>query len=699
MKKAFFMTLTGLIVSMSGCGADRNPFFTEWDTPHGTPPFNLISTDHYQPAFEKGMSLHNEEIQLIATNQISPTFQNTIEALDRSGAALQRVENVFDAMLSSMNSDELQELAEEIVPRMSKHEDAILLNDELFQRVKTVYEQKDSLSLNTEHQRLLKKWYRRFVRGGALLAPDQKERFSKINEELSVLSLKFSNNILAENNRFELVIEDTADLDGLSDAAISAAAEAAAERGHEGKWVFTLHKPSMIPFLQYSTRRDLREQIYDGYINKGNHDDSLDNKGVISRITNLRIERAHLLGHATHADYVLEETMAQTPDRVYELLGKLWSPALKKARREVADMQKIIREEGGNFRLQPSDWWYYAEKVKKARYDLDEEMLRPYFELDNVRTGVFDLATNLFGITFTPRTDITVYHEEVEVFEVKEADGSHIGILYVDYFPRASKTGGAWMGSFRKQYRLDGKNVSPVIYNVGNFTKPTADEPSLLRVEEVETLFHEFGHALHGLLSQCTYRTISGTDVARDFVELPSQIMENWAFEPEVLRQYARHYRTGEPIPDELIAKIKESRTFNQGFKTVEYLAASFLDMDWSTLADGYQGHVISFEDHSMDGIRLISEIVPRYRTPYFLHMFAWEYSAGYYSYIWAEVLDADAFQAFKEAGDIFDKKTATAYRENILARGGTDEEMTLYAKFRGKEPSIEPLLERRGLK
>ncbi|MGB6031262.1 MAG: M3 family metallopeptidase, partial [Bacteroidota bacterium] len=518
MKKAFFMTLTGLIVSMSGCGADRNPFFTEWDTPHGTPPFNLISTDHYQPAFEKGMSLHNEEIQLIATNQISPTFQNTIEALDRSGAALQRVENVFDAMLSSMNSDELQELAEEIVPRMSKHEDAILLNDELFQRVKTVYEQKDSLSLNTEHQRLLKKWYRRFVRGGALLAPDQKERFSKINEELSVLSLKFSNNILAENNRFELVIEDTADLDGLSDAAISAAAEAAAERGHEGKWVFTLHKPSMIPFLQYSTRRDLREQIYDGYINKGNHDDSLDNKGVISRITNLRIERAHLLGHATHADYVLEETMAQTPDRVYELLGKLWSPALKKARREVADMQKIIREEGGNFRLQPSDWWYYAEKVKKARYDLDEEMLRPYFELDNVRTGVFDLATNLFGITFTPRTDITVYHEEVEVFEVKEADGSHIGILYVDYFPRASKTGGAWMGSFRKQYRLDGKNVSPVIYNVGNFTKPTADEPSLLRVEEVETLFHEFGHALHGLLSQCSYRTISGTDVARDFV-------------------------------------------------------------------------------------------------------------------------------------------------------------------------------------
>jgi peptidyl-dipeptidase Dcp len=699
MKKAFLMTLTGLIVSMSGCGTDRNPFFTEWDTPHGTPPFDLISTDHYQPAFEKGMSLHNEEIQLIATNRVPPTFQNTIEALDRSGAALRRVENVFDAMQSSMNSDQMQELAEEIAPRMSKHEDAILLNDELFQRVKAVYEQRDSLSLNTEQQRLLKEWYRRFVRGGALLAPDQKQRLSQINEELSVLSLKFSNNILAENNRFELVIEDAADLDGLSDAAISAAAEAAAERGHEGKWVFTLHKPSMIPFLQYSTRRDLRKQIYDGYTNKGNHDDSLDNKGVISRITNLRIERAHLLGHATHADYVLEETMAKTPDRVYELLGKLWSPALKKARREVADMQEIIRGEGDNFRLQPSDWWYYAEKVRKAKYDLDEEMLRPYFELDNVRTGVFDLATTLFGITFTPRTDITVYHEEVEVFEVKEADGSHIGILYVDYFPRASKTGGAWMGAFRKQYRLDGKNVSPVIYNVGNFTKPTADEPSLLRVEEVETLFHEFGHALHGLLSQCTYRTLSGTDVARDFVELPSQIMENWALEPEVLKQYARHYRTGEPIPDELIAKIKESRTFNQGFKTVEYLAASFLDMDWSTLADGYQGHVISFEDHSMEGIRLISEIVPRYRTPYFLHMFAWEYSAGYYSYIWAEVLDADAFQAFKEAGDIFDKKTALAFRENILARGGTDEEMTLYAKFRGKEPSIEPLLERRGLK
>jgi peptidyl-dipeptidase Dcp len=699
MKKVLLMTLTGVIVSMSGCGTDRNPFFTEWDTPHGTPPFDQISTDHYRPAFEKGMALHNEEIQLIATNRIEPTFENTIVALDRSGAALRRVENVFDAMLSSMNNDQMKEIAEEILPKMSKHEDAILLNDSLFQRVKAVYEQRDSLSLDTEQHTLLKKWYKRFVRGGALLATDQKDRLSEINEELSVLSLKFSNNILAENNRFELVIDDRADLDGLSDAAISAAAEAAVERGHEGKWVFTIHKPSMIPFLQYSTRRNLRKKLYDGYINKGNHDDSLDNKGVISRITNLRIERAHLLGHATHADYVLEETMAQTPDNVYELLRKLWVPALKKARQEVVDMQNIIREEGGNFRLQPSDWWYYAEKVKKAKYDLDGEMLRPYFELDNVRNGVFDLATKLFGISFTPRPDITGYHKDVEVFEVKEADGSHIGILYVDYFPRASKTGGAWMGAFRKQYRLNGKNISPVIYNVGNFTKPTAEDPSLLRVDEVETLFHEFGHALHGLLSQCTYRTLSGTDVARDFVELPSQIMENWAFEPEMLRQYARHYKSGEPIPDELIAKIKNSRTFNQGFKTVEYLAASFLDMDWSTLADAYQGHVISFEDHSMEAIRLIPEIVPRYRTPYFLHMFAWEYSAGYYSYIWAEVLDADAFQAFKETGDIFNRETALAYRQNILARGGTDEEMTLYAKFRGKEPSIEPLLERRGLK
>jgi len=699
MKELFLMSLTGLILCMSGCTADRNPFFAEWDTPHGTPPFDLIRIDHYRPAFEKAMSLHNEEIELIATNRIPPTFENTIEALDRSGTALKRVDHVFNAMLSSMNNDEMQEIAEEIAPRMSKHDDAILLNDQLFQRAKTVYEQRDSLSLNTEQRMLLKKWYRKFVRGGALLAPDQKERLSEINSELSLLSLKFSNNILAENNRFELVIQDPADLDGLPEAVVSAAAEAAAERGHEGKWVFTLHKPSMIPFLQYSTRRDLRKEIYDGYINRGNHEDSLDNKGVLSRIVDLRIERAHLLGHATHADYVLEETMAQRPDRVYDLLGELWSPALQRARQEVIDMQQLIREDGGNFRLQPSDWWYYAEKVKKAKYDLDEAMLRPYFELNSVRAGVFDVATKLFGITFHPRTDIPVYHKDVEVFEVKEADGSHIGILYVDYFPRASKTGGAWMGAFRKQERMNGQNISPVIYNVGNFTKPTAEEPSLLRVEEVETLFHEFGHALHGLLSQCTYRTLSGTDVPRDFVELPSQVMENWAFEPEVLRQYARHYRTGEPIPDQLIAKIKNSRTFNQGFKTVEYLAASYLDMDWCTLADPYEGHVIAFEDHSMDNIRLIPEIVPRYRSPYFMHIFSWEYSAGYYSYIWAEVLDADAFQAFKETGDIFDRETALAFRQNVLSRGGTDEAMTLYTNFRGKEPSIEPLLERRGLK
>jgi len=699
MKKYFLLTLTAVIVSMSGCGTEPNPFFTEWDTPHDTPPFESISTDHYLPAFEKGMSLHNQEIQLIATNRVPASFENTIEALDQSGTALKRVENIFDAMLSSMNNDEMKEIAQNILPRMSQHEDAILLNGDLFQRVQAVHEQRDSLSLDTEQQMLLKEWYRRFVRGGALLAPDQKERLSEINQKLSVLSLQFSNNILAENNGFELVIEDPADLDGLTDAAVSAAAEAAAERGHEGKWVFTLHKPSMIPFLQYSTRRELRKEIYDGYITRGNHDDSLDNKGIGSRMVNLRIERAHLLGHATHADYVLEVTMAQTPDRVYELLGKLWRPALKRAHSEVRDMQAIIREDGDNFRLQPSDWWYYAEKVKKAKYDLDEEMLRPYFELNNVRTGVFDVATKLYGITFAPRTDITVYQEDVEVFEVKEADGTHIGILYVDYFPRASKTGGAWMGAFRKQHRRDGTNISPIIYNVGNFTKPTAGEPSLLRVDEVETLFHEFGHALHGLLSQCTYRTLSGTDVARDFVELLSQVMENWAFEPEVLKLYARHYRTGEPIPEELIAKIKKSRTFNQGFKTAEYLAASFLDMDWSTLADPYEGHVLAFESHSMETISLIPEIVPRYRTSYFMHMFAWEYSAGYYSYIWAEVLDADAFQAFKETGDVFDRETALAFRENILARGGTDEGMTLYKKFRGKEPSIEPLLERRGLK
>ena len=631
-------------------------------------------------------------------SQAAPTFANTVEALDRSGDMLTRVDRVFGSMLNSMSSDSMQTIAEDVLPRLSEHNDAVLLNSTLFERIRAVYEQRDSLPLDAEQRKLLREWYTRFVRGGALLEEAEKARLTVINGELATLSLKFSNNILAEDNRFTLVLDSREDLEGLPEAVIAAAAQEAAQRGMEGQWVFTLQKPSLIPFLQYASRRDLRERIFNAYINRGNNNDSLDTKEILARIINLRVERAHLMGFPSHAAFVLDETMAKTPAAVYDLLKKLWMPSQRRARREVLDMQRIIAHEGGSFTLKPWDWWYYAEKVKRERFDLDEEMLRPYFELSKVRNGVFDVATKLYGITFVPRPDIGVYHPDVEAFEVRDEDGSHIGILFVDYFPRASKRGGAWMGAFRKQYRRDGKNIAPVIYNVGNFTKPTADQPSLLSVDEVETLFHEFGHALHGLLSQCTYQTLSGTDVARDFVELPSQIMENWAFEPEVLRSYARHYQTGEPIPDALIEKIKRSGTFNQGFKTTEYLAASFLDMDWHTIEAPVEGDPLAFEARSMNALGLISEIVPRYRTPYFSHIFAWEYSAGYYSYVWAEVLDADAFEAFKEAGNIFDRATARSFREHILARGGTDEAMTLYRDFRGKEPSIEPLIRRRGL-
>jgi len=677
-----------------------NPFFAEWDTPFDVPPFDQVKLEHYRPAFDEGMEQHKKEIAAIIGNGAAATFENTIEALDRSGAMLDRVSRVFFAMRSSMTNDDIEAIAKDVAPELSKHRDEIRLDDSLFQKVKAVYEKGDKLDLDPEQLKLLEEQYKGFVRGGAKLPSDKKGRFKEINAELSVLSLKFGENVLKENNRFELVIDDKADLAGLPEGVVAAAAEAAADRDHEGKWVFTLHKPSMIPFLQYSERRGLRENIYKGYINRGNHGDELDNKEILARMAALRIERAKLLGYETHAHYVLEENMAKRPENVYELLDQLWKPALKRAKMEAADMQKMIDEEGGDFKLASWDWWYYAERVKKAKYDLDEEMLRPYFKLENVLNGAFEVATRLYGLQFEEHTDVPKYHEDVSVFEVKEADGTHVGILYVDYFPRASKRGGAWMGEFREQSEVDEKDVRPVIYNVGNFSKPMADKPSLLSFEEVNTLFHEFGHGLHGLLSACTYESLAGTNVSRDFVELPSQIMENWASEPEVLKMYARHYETGEAMPDELIEKILKARHFNQGFATTEYLAASFLDMDWHTMTESRPDvDVLEFEDKSLNKIGLIPEIISRYRSPYFRHIFAGGYSSGYYSYIWAQVLDADAFQAFKETGDLFDRKTAAAFRANILSKGDTEDPMTLYKRFRGKEPGIEPLLERKGLK
>jgi len=680
-KEMFLLVILMLFVASCQSGdqpgpqdtSQRNPFFVEYNTPFGVPPFDQIQLEHYMPAFEEGIARHNAEIAAIVNNENPPTFRNTIEALDQSGVLLTNVSNVFFNLNSSMTNDEMQELAKKVAPMLSAHQDDIILNGELFAKVKAVHDAKSGMRLTAEQTKLLDDFYKNFVRNGANLDETKKAKLREINEELSVLTLKFGENVLKENNTFEMVIEDEKDLAGLPDAAISGAAEAGAERGHEGKWVFTLHKPSMIPFLQYAENRALREKIFKAYINRGDNNNELDNKDTLAKIAALRVERANLLGYKTHAHFVLEENMAKEPETVYELLDELWTPALARAKAEAADMQKMIDAEGGSFELEAWDWWYYAEKIKKARYDLDEEMLRPYFELENVRQGAFELATRLYGITFTEITDIPKYHEDVKVFEVKEADGSHIGLLYVDYFPRESKRGGAWMSAFRKQSKRGGGNITPVIVNCGNFSKPTGDKPALLSWDEVTTLFHEFGHGLHGLLSECTYESLSGTSVATDFVELPSQIMENWASEPEVLKMYARHYETGQPMPDELIEKIRKARHFNQGFATTEYLAASFLDMDWHTLTEPKVLDPIAFEKESLDRIGLISEIVVRYRSPYFRHIFAGGYASGYYSYIWAEVLDADAFQAFKETS-LFDRKTAKAFRDNILAAGGTEE-------------------------
>ncbi|MBN2103237.1 M3 family metallopeptidase [bacterium] len=688
-----------LCLMMWACTASQpNPIDTEWNTPFGTPPFDQIKLKHYKPALKKGMALQKKAIEAIVNHAEEPSFENTLEALEYSDLPLSRVEYVFENMNDALTSDALQALSKEMAPVLSAHRDDILLNAALFDRIQKVWDKKGELNLSSEQLKLLDEWYKAFVRNGANLNEEDKTVLRKINEELSLLSVRFSENVLKETNAFELVIDNEADLAGLPGASISAAAEAAEERGHHDKWVFTIQKPSLIPFLQFSERRDLREKMFKAYIMKGDHGDELDNKDILSRIAALRVKKARLLGYDTHARFVLEENMAKEPGNVYKLLNQLWKPALKRAKAEAEDLQAMIDEEGNNFELEPWDWWYYAEKVKKAKYDLDEEMLRPYFQLEHVRQGAFDVANRLWGLQFVKREDIPLYHPDVVTFEVKDADGSHVGILYTDYFPRASKRGGAWMSNYRGQYIKDGEDIRPVIVNVGNFTKPTAEKPALLSLEEVETLFHEFGHALHGLLSQCTYPSLSGTNVPRDFVEFPSQVMENWGLEPEIMKSYARHYETGEPIPDDLVEKIRNAKLFNQGFETVEYLAAAFLDMDWHTLTEPEEQDVIAFEEASLNKIGLIPEIIVRYRSPYFNHIFSWGYSAGYYSYIWSEVLDADAFQAFKNTGDLFDPTLASALRKHVYEAGHTEDPMVLYQKFRGEPPAIDALLENRGL-
>ncbi|HBB06973.1 MAG TPA: peptidase M3 [Bacteroides sp.] len=672
-----------------------NPFLTEFQTPYATPDFDRIQFEHYEPAFLKGIEQQNEEIQSIVQNTEAPTFENTVVALDNSGEILSRVSGVFFALTEADTNDSLIALQGRIAPMLSEHQDNIYLNADLYQRIATLHQQEEdgTLSLNTEQHYLLDKYYKRFVRSGASLDADKQQRLREINKQLSTLTIDFGNHVLADNNAYQLVIDKEEDLAGLPEAVISGAAHEAEARGLAGKWVFTLQESSRLPLLQYAQNRELRKNIYQAYTSLGNHDNANDNKEVLKQILTLRLEKAKLMGYKNHAEYVLAENMAKTPETVMDFLNNLWGYSIKNARKEAAELQGLMDREGRGEKLEAWDWWYYAEKLRKEKYDLNEDEVKPYFSQEDVWNGLCYVVNKLYGITLTPTDSIPVYNEDVKTYIVKDADGSLLGIFYQDYMPRAGKRSGAWMSNFRE---ADGQ-TRPLIYNVASFTKPAGDMPSLLTLDETCTMFHEFGHALHGLLTQCQYKGTSGTAVARDFVELPSQIMENWALAPEVLRVYAKHYKTREVIPDELIAKIEKQALFNQGFQVTERLAASLLDMGFHTLTSTEGLDVMEFEKQTMDKLGLIPQIAPRYRATYFNHIMG-GYDAGYYSYLWAERLVADAFEAFKEHG-LFDQETATSFRKNILEKGGSDDPMKLYVNFRGAEPSIEPLLKLHGLK
>ena len=692
----FVLTLIMTTLNTTFCSKqvqkEGNPLLNEFATPYGVPPFDKIEAKHYGPAFEYAMSLHNEEVAAILANNEEPTFANTILELDRSGMMLANISDLFGMMCAAMNSDEMQELQEEVMPKLAAHYDAISMNEELFNRIKTVYDKRNSTDLNAEQIRLVEKMYNGAVRQGALLKGEQKERLQKINEELSLLTVKFDNNLLAETNDFKL------ELSGKECKELPKAVRDAAQEGNDDKFIFTLHKPSLIPFLTYSQNRELREKIYKAYLNRGNNENKHDNKAIINDMIRLRIEKANLLGYKSYADYVTSEQMAGSPKAVYELLEGIFTQANEKAKEELAEMNTMFKRDhsGENDKFASWDWWYYAEKVRKQKYNLNEEMTSPYFALDNVRQGAFNLANRLYGLTFRPIV-VPQYHNEASAYEVLDTDGSHLGVLYFDFHPRASKSQGAWCGYFRRpSYDSNGKRIAPVVSIVCNFTRPSGNTPALLSIDEVTTLFHEFGHALHFLFSDVPYNGL--LDVEGDFVELPSQILENWALEEELLKTYALHYRNNTIINKSLIDKIHRSAQFNQGFMTTELLAAALVDLDIHSLTEYKELDVDAFEYNALYEKRgMISEIEPRYRLPYFAHIFAGGYSSGYYFYTWAEVLDKDAFAAFAETGDVFHRRTAQAFRK-LLSSGGKKDGMSLYREFRGAEPSREALLKARGL-
>ena len=697
MRKTIITTCAAAIVCGSALAKGDNPFFGKYSSPYGIPPFDKIKVEHYKPAFIKGREEQKKEIEAIVKNKKTATFENTIVALDRSGKLLNKVSSVFYGQNSANTNAEMQAVSRELSPLLSKHSDDITMNAELFKRVKYVYDNQEKMNLDKEQKKLLEETYKDFVRSGANLNAEQQQRLRELNAEISMLQLTFGQNMLAETNAFKLVVDNEADLAGLPQNLIANAAESAKEAGLEGKWVFTLHNPSVMPFLQYSERRELRERMFKGYTSRGSHGNANDNRDIIRRLLKVRAEKAHLMGFKDYASMALDTRMAKTSDAVYELLDQVWKPALAKAKEELADIQAEMAKDGRDFEAEGWDWRYYADRAKRAKYSFDENELRPYLELNNVRDGMFYCANRLYGITFKPLKNVPLPHPDSQSFECRDADGSLLGVLFLDFFPRASKRGGAWCGTYRSQSYENGKKVTPVVTIVCNFTKPAAGQPALLSADETSTMFHEFGHAPHNFFKDVHYQGVSG--VPREFVELPSQVNEHWAFAPEVLKVYAKHYKTGEIMPQELVEKLDRSGKYGQGFATVEYVAASLLDMDYHVQEVPEDVDLLDFERRTLVSRGLLSQIPPRYRTTYFNHTMGGGYTAGYYSYMWAEVLEADAFEAYKETGDIFNKEVATKFRKYILTPGGIDDAMDMYVNFRGKKPSIEPLLKNRGLK
>jgi peptidyl-dipeptidase Dcp len=676
---------------------ETNPLLAEWNTPHQTPPFQQIKHEHFIPAIDATLKEAKKEVDVIISNTDRPTFQNTIVALEVVGEKLERVTSVLFNLNSAETDDEIQAIAREVSPKLSEFSNYISLNEKLFGKVKVVYSQKGKLNLTPEDLQLLEKKYLGFVRSGANLEGDAKKRYAEIVTELSQLSLQFGENVLAETNAYQLLVTDQSDLAGLPDSEREAAAQTAKSKGKEG-WLFTLHGPSFVGFMKYADNRKLREEMYRAYTSRGFQKNDKNNEQIIRKTVNLRLEKAKLLGFKNHAEYVLAERMAENPQRVNDFINQLHAASRPAAEREFAEVQEFAGKLGLKDPLQRWDWSYYSEKLKNASYGFDEQQVKPYFQLEKVRKGVFDLATRLYGLTFKENKAIPVYHPDVTAYEVYDQDGSFLSVLYLDFFPREGKSGGAWMNDLRPESKVNGKDIRPIITVVCNFTKPTETKPSLLTFNEVTTFLHEFGHALHGMMASTVYPSQSGTNVYRDFVELPSQIMENWATQKEWLDLFAVHYKTGEKIPAELVQKLIDAENFQAGYASERQLSFGMNDMAWHSITEPMNGDIVEFEQKAIAPTELFKPVAGSCLSSSFSHIFSGGYAAGYYGYKWAEVLDADAFSQFKKNG-IFDKATATSFRKNILEKGGTEHPMKLYIAFRGQEPSIEPLLERSGLK